>query len=116
MTEQPRWAVQFYKDAQGNIPAWEYVQSLPSSEQAAMLRILDMLRDFGVMLKRPYAAQIEGNLWELRAGAGRLFYCAYSGRRFIILHGFRKKSQKAPRKEIEAALRRWADFLERGEK
>jgi len=89
---------------------------MPPHQQAALLRALDRLRDYGVLLKYPHVEQIEGDLWELRADAGRLFYCAYTGRRFIILHGFRKKSQKTPRREIETARRRWADFLERGGK
>jgi phage-related protein len=55
---------------------------------------------------------VEG-LWELRAGAGRIFYVAYTGRRFILLHAYYKKSQKAPPQEIETAQRRLADFLER---
>ena len=56
---------------------------------------------------------MERGLWELRAGAGRLFYAAHAGQRFIVLHGHRKKGRKAPRNEIETALRRWSDFLER---
>ena len=42
----------------------------------------------------------------------RLFYFAYTGRQFIILHAFRKKGQKTPRKEIETAERRMKRFLE----
>jgi phage-related protein len=37
----------------------------------------------------------------------------YVGRRFVILHGFRKKSQKTPIREIATAERRMADFLEK---
>jgi hypothetical protein len=50
---------------------------------------------------------------ELRASASRFFYFAFTGRRFVILHGYRKKSQKAPRREIEAALRRMDGYVER---
>ncbi|MHB0876283.1 MAG: type II toxin-antitoxin system RelE/ParE family toxin [Anaerolineae bacterium] len=39
---------------------------------------------------------------------------AHAGRRFIVLHGYRKRSQKAPRREIETARRRLQDFLSRG--
>ncbi len=60
----------------------------------------------------PHARPIDAGLWELRAGAARLFYFAYINRRFIMLHGYRKQSQKAPRQEIETARRRWAAFLE----
>ena len=86
--------------------AWNTVLTL-------RLRVLDLLREFGPRLPMPYARHIEGDLWELRPGAGRLFYFLYTGRRFIILHGYRKKGRKAPKKEIATAHRRMMDFLER---
>jgi phage-related protein len=113
MPEEKRWTVEFYTDVRGRRPAWEFVQALPAKEYAAMLRALDLLQEFGVCLKMPHVAPVEKGLWELRAEAGRLFYFAHTGRRFIILHGYRKKSQKAPRREIEMALRRWDDLLRR---
>lgn len=106
------WSVEFYVDARDRAPALEFVRSLPKQEQAELLRVLDLLAEFGLKIGMPHARPIEG-MWELRAGAGRLFYVAHSGRRFIILHGYRKRSQAAPRQEIETARRRWADFMER---
>jgi phage-related protein len=73
--------------------------------------VLDLLKERGIALGLPYARPIE-EFWELRAGAGRLFYVAYTGRRFIVLHGYYKKTRKAPRREIETARRRWVQFLE----
>jgi phage-related protein len=56
-------------------------------------------------------------LWELRVraqvGAIRLFYFAHTGRQFVILHGFVKKSGKTPRRELEIAAQRMQDVLER---
>jgi phage-related protein len=108
MNEQ--WNVEFYVDARGQSPAYEFLLSLPKKEQAEMLRVIDLLREFGVKLGMPHARPIAG-MWELRAGAGRCFYVSHQRRRFIILHGYRKKTQAAPRKEIETAKRRWAEFL-----
>jgi len=113
VTPFAEWTVEFYKDTRGSSPAREFLRQLPRAEQADLLRAIDLLREFGLALKLPHACPIEKGLWELRAGAGRLFYVAHSGRRFVILHGYRKKSRKAPRQEIETALRRWADLLER---
>jgi phage-related protein len=86
--------------------------SLPKKDQAEVLRVVDLLQEFGLSLGMPHARPIAG-MWELRAGGGLLFYVAYMGRRFIILHGYLKQGQKAPAKEIKTAERRWADFLER---
>jgi phage-related protein len=45
-------------------------------------------------------------------GDNRLFYCTFTGRRFVILHGYRKKGQKAPEQDIATAERRMADFFD----
>ncbi|MHB0857814.1 MAG: type II toxin-antitoxin system RelE/ParE family toxin [Anaerolineae bacterium] len=96
----------------GQSAAREFLLSLPPKERASMLRTLDRLQALGTRLGMPDARHIEGSLWELRDGPNRLFYVAYTGRRFIILHGYRKKSQKAPLREIETAKRRWISFTE----
>jgi phage-related protein len=104
------WRVEFYHDARGKSPVEEFLASLPARERAALFRALQLLEMLGPALGMPHARPIEG-LWELRAGAGRAFYVAMKGRRFVVLHGYRKKSQRAPRQEIETALRRWEDLL-----
>ena len=113
MADHPGWTVEFYRDARGRSPAREFLPQLPKPERADMLRAIDLLQEFGLALRLPHARPVERGLWELRAGAGRLFYVAHAARRFIVLHGYRKKGRKAPRNEIELALKRWSDFLER---
>ena len=61
----------------------------------------------------PHARRIEGKLWELRPGDNRLFYCLYDDRQFVILHGFRKQAMQTPEKEIQTALRRMNELLEK---
>ena len=41
----------------------------------------------------------------------RLIYFFFTGRRIIFLHGFQKKTQRTPRREIEIARRRMNDYL-----
>ena len=52
---------------------------------------------------------IEGKLWELREESNtniyRILYVFFTGKRIILLHGFTKKTQKTPRREIELALK-----------
>ena len=49
-------------------------------------------------------------MYEVRAkdhkGIYRVIYVAHTGRRFILLHGFIKKTQKTPRRELEIAKER----------
>ena len=62
----------------------------------------------------PHAKHIRGKVWELRPEANRFFYFAYVGRRFIILHAYRKQSRKTPRRELAVAERRLAEVLQEG--
>ncbi len=71
-------------------------------------------REFGILLGMPHARPVSGHasLWELRPGANRIFYFAHTGRQFVMLHTFRKQSQKTPEREIRQAEKRLAQFLE----
>ena len=64
----------------------------------------------GSNLGEPKTKVIEKGLFEIRAkgkeGIGRAFYCAVKGKKIIILHGFIKKSQKTPKKELDLAKKR----------
>ena len=68
----------------------------------------------------PSARPIKGKLWELRArtsgGTYRVIYFAYVGRRFVLLHGFVKKTQRTPRREIRIAEQRMVDYVSRHER
>jgi len=111
-TQCPEWTVEFYTDARGRSEVGEFINRLPVRDRARVRNALRLLREFGVLLKLPHARHIERELWELRAGAIRLLYFAHTGRCFIILHGFRKKTRRTPRGEINTAQHRIAEFLE----
>jgi len=70
-----------------------------------------LLREFGIALGMPHARHIGGKLWELRSGAIRLFYFVFTDRRLVILHGYRKRSGKAPKQEIEIAIQRMEELM-----
>ncbi len=63
----------------------------------------------------PYVKPLEDKLYEIRVEQNtniyRTIYFAYTGKRFILLHGFQKKSQKTPKKELNLAKERMKDFL-----
>ena len=79
--------------------------------------MINMLSDYGVLLKEPYTRQIRGKIRELRIkdsqGAIRILYFTYTGKRFILLHGFVKKTDKTPARAIEIAEKRLNDFIQR---
>jgi phage-related protein len=113
--DEAPWIVEFYRDRRGRKPAEEFLDTLTAAETAEALRLLRLLREYGIQLGMPHARPI-GGMWELRPGPNRFFYVAVRGRRFVILHGYRKRSQAAPQRELETAQRRLADLLAREER
>ncbi len=78
----------------------EFLDELPPKTRAKVVRLIDLLAEQGVLLKEPYTRQIRGKIRELRVkdhlGNIRLLYFTVTGRRFILLHGFLKKTDKTP--------------------
>lgn len=103
------WTVGFFSSA-----AFAEVAALPKDMQARFWRIVLMIEQNGLAeVKAPYVKPIHGKLWEMRMtgrdGIARSFYITASGRRVIVLRTFVKKTEKAPRREIELALERAKD-------
>lgn len=106
------WSIVFFIDHRGKCPTLEFVEELPVVEQAKIRNALRLLQEFGTNLAIPHAKQIKGKLWELRPGRIRLFYFTYIRQQFVILHGYRKQSQKPPEREIEIAIRRMQELMD----
>lgn len=111
------WVIEYYRDPNGKEPVADFIDSLPVDTQAKVFRLLDLLGNYGVLLKEPFTKQVRGKIRELRIkdrqGAIRILYFTYTGRRFILLHGFIKKTDKTPYREIDIAEKRMNDFIER---
>lgn len=109
------WQVEFYTDCDGNKPVKEWLISLNVKARAKVLRNISLLEKFGLDVKEPFVKPLENKLFEVRAkdseGIYRVIYFAHTGRKFILLHGFIKKTQKTPRKEIEIATKRMEEII-----
>jgi len=57
-----------------------------------VVRLLALLAEQGVLLKEPYTRQIRNKIRELRVrdnlGHIRVLYVTFTGKRFVLLHGF----------------------------
>src|SRR6267143_1401892 len=96
------WSIHYHTEA-----VESFVCELPAGLLARYLRLTDMMLEFGANLGMPHTRAMSEGLFELRIkgkeGIGRVFYCTLVGQRIIMLHGFIKKSQKTPRKELKLA-------------
>ncbi len=110
------WVVEFYMDSKGREPVADFIDSSPIETQAKILRLIDLLALHGILLKEPYTKQIKGKLRKPRiigrAGNARILYFTHTGKRFILLHGFVKKTAKTPAAEIDIAERQMNVLLQ----
>ena len=112
------WQVEYYKKENGNVPVLDFLLSLDAKMRAKAFSVIELLEKHGPGLREPYAKPLKGKgIFELRirfaSDISRIFYFAYHKRTFVLFHGFTKKTQKTPQKEIERALRYKEDYERR---
>jgi phage-related protein len=109
------WTIVFYTADDGSSPVQEFLTSLDIKTQARFAWSIEQLRVRNVMAREPLVRHLEDKLWELREESStniyRLIYFFFSGQRIVFLHGFQKKTQKTPHREIEIALQRLDNFM-----
>ncbi|MEK6815410.1 MAG: type II toxin-antitoxin system RelE/ParE family toxin [Nitrospirota bacterium] len=107
----------YYTAGSGRRPVEEFIRALPARLQAATLRAVERIAEQGIAAPGLSLRQVRGKLWEIRiqdGGAVRIFYVTRGAEgegRLILLHAYRKKTQKAPLREIEVAERRMKEVL-----
>lgn len=111
------WRIDYYETSSGKIPVKKLIDKLPIKSQTKVYNTLELLAEFGARLKLPHAKKVANTpFWELRVlgeKSLRFFYIAKFGKSFLLLHGFVKKSQKIPKKELKTALKRLEDYEDR---
>lgn len=82
----------------------------PPGINANFVRIAQQMEISGPNLGLPYTRAFGDGLFEMRAKSaeaiGRALFCCIVERHVIILHGFIKKTQITPAKELEIARKR----------
>ncbi len=104
--------IEFFKDSRGKSPVEEFLTKLYTSNRKLLVKTrgaIEKLR-YKAFHKEPLSKHLESGLWELRVKSGsnivRVIYTFAYGRVTILLHGFTKKSQKTPARELEVARKR----------
>ena len=86
----------------------KFIFKLQKPTKSKVSRYLELLENYGFNLHMPYSKRITANLYELRIRGQqevRIFY-TIKYETVFLLHGFIKKTNKTPQREIETALNR----------
>ena len=101
-----------YERPNGHDEFDEWLQELPPKDRAKMLQVITDTQEQGLLVaqRMTWVKKIdtEKDLYELRSKVAkniqRALYFHVEGPRYVITHGFTKKTQKTPPKEIKHAL------------
>ncbi len=99
----------------------EFLQTLPPKLRAKAFSDMELLQKYGNDLREPYVKPIKGkygkDLYELRIkfanDIARIFYFTYINNKYVLLHGFIKKTVKTPLREIVRAEEYMEDYKRR---
>lgn len=114
------YTVEFYETTDGKSELWDFLEELrvkTATSKDARIQYkqislyIQLLQDNGTRLGENITKHLEDDIWELRPGNNRVFYFFFENDTFVLLHHFRKKSQKTPRREIEKAKNERIDYI-----
>lgn len=96
-----------------------YIRALPPKDRAKLTAVIEKTEQFGIetAIQQRWVKKLPDGIYELRSQHGsniqRALYFHKVGPRYVITHGFTKKTQRTPVREIEKAKRLRVEYLER---
>lgn len=113
--------IEFYQKENGDVPIMDFLLSLEPKMRAKAYSEIELLKEHGPALREPYVKPIKGSnnkgIYELRikfsSDISRIFYFSYEQNTFVLLHGFVKKSNKTPERELERDRKYKVDYERR---
>lgn len=109
------YVVRFYATSTGNNVVKEWLRGFSREDRAVLGEDLKTVQ-IGFPMGLPLCRSLGGGLWEVRSTlpvmrveARMIFFQDGGARALVVVHGFIKKSQKTPKRDIDIALRRKAE-------
>lgn len=115
-----KWNIELYSKPNEEI-VYNFIQSQPVKMKAKIEREIDLLEEFGTDLGYPHIDKVRGHdykkLWNLRIKQGsnitRIIYFLHIDNKFVLLHGFVKKTDEIPDSELQIAKKNERLFREK---
>lgn len=114
--------IDFYRDSRGYCSIESFLDSLQEKavrdknsriQWKQLTQYIQFLSDHGTQLGPNITKHLVEDIWELRPGDNRILFFFFCNNTFVLLHQFRKKTQKTPSREIERAKKERDDWISR---
>jgi phage-related protein len=104
-----RLPARFYRSDRGHEPVREWLKGLEREDRKVIGEDIKDV-EFSWPIGMPLVRSLGDELWEVRSSLqrgriARIVFCVEQGS-MVLLHGFMKKSQQTPQRDIDLALKR----------
>ncbi|KKQ92548.1 MAG: hypothetical protein UT58_C0021G0001 [Microgenomates group bacterium GW2011_GWC1_39_7b] len=105
------YKIVYYTSPSGKSPIKEFINRSEARLRRKIVRQIDYLEEFGLTVQNRYLRKLSGTpLWESRILGGdntRIISVAVIEKTVVVLHIFKKKSNKTPPGDIKISLQRY---------
>ncbi|PKA16028.1 type II toxin-antitoxin system RelE/ParE family toxin [Leptospira haakeii] len=110
--------IEFFKKEKGRCPVEEFLDSQPGKVAQKITWVLKIIEEGKIVSKQFFKKMIgTDEIWECRVEYGsnayRIFAFWAEKNKLVLTHGFQKKTQRTPDKEIVKAERYRKDYFDR---
>lgn len=107
----------YYEDSRGRRPVEEFIEEFDNKTKGKILARVEFLAHHWREIRRPYVDKIGRDLYELRVdfawNSVRIIYAYMLKDHIVLLHAFRKKTDRIREGDKTIANKRMADFQAR---
>lgn len=107
--------VNFYESSSGRSPVEDFIEKLQKADKARFAEVIVGLSELGLEYTRVQFKPLRGKLWEIKfsapGGGYRMAYVILKVQEMVILHAFKKSTQKTPLRDLELAEKRMKEVL-----
>lgn len=106
----PAYEVLAYERSNASCQVAEYLSSLNDRNRKRFTALLNRSATNGPPRNNEKCRRVAGEgFWEFKAHQQRIFWCYGPRKQIVLLHGFTKKSNQTPRRELASARQAYGE-------
>jgi len=113
---EENYQIIFFQKSNGRKPVFEYLNKLSKKDRSKIVDCIQGLSAYSEFRKEPFSRHLSGKLRELKVDFShnrhRVIYFFNIGKIIILLHAFKKKTNKTPAREILRAKKYMQEYLD----